>query len=146
MTGCATTSSLNPMPEENYSKFSGFAAALRYCFEKEHISPQLYADAKNSYSQALNTWNWDQNRLSSMMDAAYNDIGNSNSQNDAGNCRQIEAHAYELISKANQHRADRNQQRADQRQSQEDLNETLREINRNKPIYCNTIGTMTLCN
>lgn len=131
ITGCATTS---PMPETHYKEISSFAANLHQCFEKDYISPQLYADTKNAVSYTLNTWSYDENKLKSMADDVYRQINP-----DQRICRQVEAAAYQLLSRNNQHRVD-------QRQNQTDINDALKEINKNKPIYCNTIGTMTLCN
>jgi uncharacterized protein YutD len=135
MTGCASMiSSRSQMPETHYEGFSLFAANLQECFEKEYISPQLYADAKNAFSNTLNTWSYDRNKLMSMYDAEYK---SANAYPEI--CRQAEADAYQLISQNSQNRAN-------QRQNQTDVNNALKEFKVNKPIFCNTIGTITTCN
>jgi hypothetical protein len=139
MTGCATTS--YPMPETTYEKLSSFAGGLQHCFEKEYIGPQLYADTKNAFKYTLTTWDYDQNKMSTMLDDAYSQVNP-----DARECRQVEANALEMVSHINQLKVDRNQQRADKRQKQADINNALKEFKVNKPIFCNTIGTITTCN
>jgi len=133
--GCATTRTL---PEEKYEQFSSFAGWAQKCFESNFISPQMYAETKNAFAYTLGTWSYDTGKMQSMIRSAYI----SASPNVAG-CRQTEANAHQLIAAANQNRSDR-------RESQRSLNEAVQEFNRsmstNKPIYCNRIGTMTMCN
>lgn len=136
LAGCATSSP--QMPESNYQKFSGFIGFLQKCFEQEYIGPQMYADSKNALSYTLSTWSYDQFKLSNMINQAY-----SNTYANKQDCRQIEANAYQLIANANQHNAN---VKANQQSSQQAWDNALKELNKNKPVYCNTIGTMTICN
>jgi uncharacterized membrane protein len=101
----------------------------------------LYADTKNAFKYTLTTWDYDQNKMSTMLDDAYSQVNP-----DARECRQVEANALEMVSHINQLKVDRNQQRADKRQKQADINNALKEFKVNKPIFCNTIGTITTCN
>lgn len=136
LAGCATSSS--PMPESHYQNFSGFVGYLQKCFEQEYIEPQMYADSKNALSYTLSTWSYDQSKLSNMINQAY-----YNTYANKQNCRQTEANAYQLITKAKQHRAN---VKANQQASQQAWDNAMKELNKNKPVYCNTIGTMTICN
>lgn len=65
--------------------------------------------------------------------------GYANAYANYNNCETAKALSYQLISNAGQHREQ-------SRYNKEALNNTLNQINQNKPVYCNTIGTMTLCN
>lgn len=133
--GCATTST---MPEDKYQQFSSFIGWAQKCFENNHMSTQTYVDSKNAMGYLLGTWRYDTGKMESMMRDAY-----ARTSPSEASCRQAEADAYQLIALANQHRAD-------EEESQRDWNEALQEFNRNmsanKPIYCNRIGTMTMCN
>lgn len=133
--GCATTSTL---PEAKYEQFSRFAGWTQKCFENNFISPQMYAETKNALAYTLGTWNYDTGKMQSMIRSAY-----TSATPNAGGCRQTEANAYQLIAAVNQNRSDR-------KESQRSLNESVQEFNRsmstNKPVYCNRIGTMTMCN
>jgi hypothetical protein len=135
LAGCATTST---MPEEKYQQFSSFMGWTQKCFESNYMSPQTYADTKNATGYLLGTWRYETGKMEAMMRDAYAKAYASES-----NCRQTEANAYQLISVANQHRSDK-------KENQRNWNEALQEFNRsmssNKPIYCNRIGTMTMCN
>ena len=126
------------MPEDKYQQFSSFIGWTQKCFENNHMSPQTYADTKNAVGYLLGTWRYDTGKMGSMMRDAYARISPSKAS-----CRQTEANAYQLIALANQHRGD-------EKESQRNWNEALQEFNRNmsanKPIYCNRIGTMTMCN
>lgn len=133
--GCATT---RTMPDEKYEQFSRFAAWTQRCFENNFMSPQMYAETKNAVGYMLGTWSYDTGKIQSMMRSAYADAVPN-----AASCRQIEANAHQLIATAKQNKSDR-------KESQRSLNEAVQEFNRsistNKPIYCNRIGTMTMCN
>lgn len=126
------------MPEDKYEQFSRFSGWTQKCFESNFMSPQMYAETKNAVAYMLGTWNFDGGKMQSMMRSAYADA----SPNAAG-CRQTEANAHQLIAAANENRSDR-------KENQRSLNEAVKEFNRsmstNKPIYCNRIGTMTMCN
>lgn len=133
--GCATKS---VMPEGKYQHFAEFVGYTQNCFERGHLSPQLYADAKNAVSHLLGTWDFDQAKMTFMMKTAY-----MQGSPDASTCRQIEANAYQLISVANQHKSD-------VKESQQQLSSAIQDFNKsmstNKPIFCNRIGTTTMCN
>jgi hypothetical protein len=126
------------MSEEKYQQFSNFVGWTQKCFEGNYMSPQTYADTKNAFGYLLNTWNYDSEKLTSMMRGAY--AGASATQQ---SCRQIEANAYQLIAASNQHRSDT-------RENMKNWNEAIQEFNRgmqrNKPIYCERYGTTTICN
>lgn len=129
LVGCAS-----PMPDTHYQNFSGFVGHLQKCFENEHINPQMYAEAKNAFSYVLSTWNYDSTKLSSMINESY-----SRTYVTQASCRQTQANAYQLIANAKQHRVN-------QKESQQAWDNAMKELNKNKPVYCNTIGTMTICN
>ena len=130
LTGCAST----PMPESSYKGFGYFAGHLQKCFEQQYIDARLYSEAKTAYSQIVNLWDYDRAKLRSMIAEDYR-----NASVDSATCRDIEANSYSLIAKARE-------SRSNARQEQVDINNAIREMNRNKPVYCNQIGSVTMCN
>lgn len=131
MAGCATRKTL---PDELYQSFGFFASASRQCFEKDRISAQLYADSQNAMGYILSTWEYDGARITAWTKSAPEGVN-------ASDCKKVEVLAYQAISRANDIRG--------QRQiDQQALNEALKNINASfsKPIFCNRIGTMTVCN
>lgn len=128
--GCAS-----PMPDAHYQHFSDFFVHLHQCFEKEYINPQMYAEAITAGAYMLNTWEYDQNKLSSMVVQSAGSI----TYVTQASCRKTQADAYQFITNAEQHRVN-------QKESQQAWDNAMKELNKNKPVYCNSIGTMTICN
>ncbi|OGB08974.1 MAG: hypothetical protein A3E79_17220 [Burkholderiales bacterium RIFCSPHIGHO2_12_FULL_61_11] len=133
LSSCATSS---PMPDETYQKFGRFAAGTQRCFEAGHINAQLYADSTGAVHALLGTWTYDEAKMRRTMDYMYRDEAAT-----PQTCRQIEAAAYSLISQATQHRANVQANRREMADAMNKFNNSIR-----KPIYCDTIGTMTMCN
>ena len=134
--GCVNTN--NTMPKSQYVLLSDFSGMLQRCFNDGMISTRTYADAKNAFSYTLNTWDYDQKILNTMMSNAY-----SNATPTASSCRRSEADTFQFISLVD--KRDSNNQRI-QKQNFESWENTLDRMNKNKPIYCNTIGSTTMCN
>lgn len=131
LVGCAGK---KPMPEGHYQYLSSFAGDLQRCFEKEYISPQTYAQIKGSFSYLVNTWEVDTAKFSRAIDLSY-----QYSIPTHGDCRAVLARGYELVEEA------KGYQTAGQA-NQEAWNKAIQDMNSNKPIFCNTVGTMTMCN
>lgn len=133
--GCASASpGRQEMKQENYHSFSKFAVGVQKCFEAEYINAKLHADAKDAFSILVNTWRYDNNNLQSMMQYGYTQTSATPEY-----CRTIESEAHQVISSANRHR----QNIRDNQQTTYDIpiQSTI-----NKPIFCNRIGTVTMCN
>jgi hypothetical protein len=128
--GCASS----PMPDTHYRKFTDFIGNVQKCFDDEYITPKLYADTRSAFSYLLSTWTYDSYKLSSMTNRAY-----SNAYTNTRNCRKYEAGAYELITSSGSHSTKA-------KENERSWNDAISEITRNKPIYCYTTGTMTMCN
>lgn len=129
LSGCASR-----MEPYQYESFSSTAGQIEKCFQAGYMEPKLYAQALESFSYLVNTWAYDRKKMESSMMQGYAKAYASHQ-----NCQNAKALAYNLISNAGSHREQK-------RYNQEAINNTLNQINQNKPIYCNTIGTMTLCN
>ncbi|BCK22593.1 hypothetical protein [Vibrio cholerae] len=129
LVGCSS-----PMPDTHYQNFSSFVGHIQKCFEAEYIDSQMYAEAKNAFSYVLSTWDYDSTKLSKMINESY-----SITYVTQASCRQTQADAYQLIANVKQHRVN-------QKESQQAWDNAMEELNKNKPVYCNTIGTMTICN
>jgi hypothetical protein len=118
ISGCVSS-----MPDNYYRQYSAFSGYLQKCFEDEYLSPQLYADTKNAMSYTLRTWSYDRDKISSMHNEVY-----SNAYTNAERCREVEAHAYQMIGNVRQHRDD-------QKDSKEEWNNALNEWKNIKPAY-----------
>lgn len=130
LVGCASS----PMRQEHYERFGKFAARAQKCFEAGYIDPKLNADAKNAFAVLLNTWTYDSAKMRSMAEFEYQRT-NANLET----CRTVESDAHQLVSLADQHRQNL-------RENERAVNDAVSRITIPKPIYCNTIGTMTMCN
>lgn len=128
--GCASS----PMGETQYQMFGGAASANQKCFENNYLSPQIYADTKGAIRRMLQTWDYDENTLTSRMQQEY-----SNTHATQEFCRKFEGHAYDLIAMTRKH---------DEhvKESNKTWSDSLKETNINKPIFCNTIAGVTMCN
>lgn len=133
LSSCATS---RPMPDESYQQIGKFAGGIQRCFEAQHISPQLLADSHGAVRTLLGSWTYDEARMKSTMDSMYRQESAT-----PQTCRQIEAAAYTLISQANQHKGDVQANRRETADAVNQFNNSIR-----KPIYCNKVGTMTMCN
>lgn len=128
--GCATSS----MSDSNYQRFGSMAGYLQKCFDAGYINSQLYADAKNALSYVVSTWSYDRERLE-----AETSFIIRNGVASPQICRQTEADAYQVVSATGRHRAD-------SLENQRTINDAINAANSKKPVYCNTIGTVTMCN
>lgn len=128
LSGCAST-----MQETNYQSFSNFMGNLHRCFEGGYIGPQEYADAKTAFSYSLGTWKYDSAKLSDMINQSY-----SGAYATESGCRNVQAYAYQMISSVNQFKAE-------QREGRQAFDNTMNSLKQNKPVFCNTVGTMTYC-
>lgn len=127
---CATTS---PMTEENYIRFSKFAGASHKCFQAGYLDPKLHADSRSALNTLLSTWNYDAVRMRTLMELEYKEVNAT-----AQSCRVVESNVHQLINTANQYTEGR---RTSQKGSYEVPQPTV-----SKPIWCNRIGSMTMCN
>ena len=127
------SSCASQMTQDNMYRYTRYVANVEKCFEDEYMSTQLYAQTKNSLSHGLGTWRYDSNKFASMVASFY-----SNTTSSASLCRKTEATSYQLIGESKQYSANSRQETAA-------WNNAIRNINRNKPIICNTTGTITSC-
>ncbi len=130
--GCATNSST--MPESKYNSFSSFWASMQACFKNEYIDPQMYGEAKGAFLYVLEAWKFDQEKMTNMMNEAY-----SNARPSSSMCRTTEGEAYHIISSVRERRASR-------KNTQITTSSTSSAPSNNWPVFCNTIGTTTMCN
>ena len=134
LSGCAA----NPMPDGHYQQLSYFAGNLQKCFEEKKIDTRLYANAKSAIGYAVNTWSYDRARMDSMMQNSYNRASPTDQT-----CRQISANAHQLISEVGEHKSVVVE---NQRENQRSINRYIENSANNRPVYCNTVGTVTMCN
>lgn len=129
--GC---SGLKPLSDDNFSYYSVSTGALQKCFESGKISPKLYADAGRAYSHALSTSTYDKNKFNSAVEFAHSKI-----EPTPQICRQAEANAHKVISESSEFKE---KMKADAAA----LNDAQKERRRNRTIYCNKVGSTTICN
>lgn len=141
ISGCATSS---PMPEERYKQFSLVAVGAEKCLSEGYITPKLYSDTKDAYRTVLRTWDYDDKKMTNMIYEMNRTLPTPN----AKDCRGFEAVAYQMISSANQHIENKKEERRSTEEAIKQFNNSIQQFNNSipKPIYCNKIGTMTMCN
>lgn len=130
LSGCATTS---PMTDEVYYGLGYFMGKATKCFEAGHISPQLFADSKGAIRYTLTTWDYDSVKLNGLAEDSYRQAESTPQY-----CRKVESQSYELIGAVSQ-------RQANSRANQAASSNAAQQVNVNKPIYCNRIGTTTTC-
>lgn len=132
LSGCATK---KQMTQDTYQTFSRAGVIADVCLAEGHITPQMYGDIRQALHTLLSSWTFDMNELNSttsIMQRLY-------PTRSAQECRRFEGEAYSLIAQANQHRAA-------VQENQRSFNNAVNQLSFPRPIYCNRIGTMTMCN
>ena len=98
-----------------------------------YIEPKLYADGMRALAYMINTWSYDEAKLN----ASFSKVERTAVIN-ANQCRDVEAHTYQRITQANEHRAST--------QAEQDRLADQQAARRNDSVYCYTLGGMTFCN
>jgi len=130
LSGCVST----PPPASFYQSAGKFSALTQKCFDAEYISPLLYSQTKEAFGYMLGTQNYDQATLSTAQNHYY-----AHEEISSQVCRQVEAHAYKLLSDATNHREQK-------KSNSEAWQKAFDNMNSARPVYCNTIGSTTVCN
>lgn len=134
LVGCASP----PAPRMEQAKYLSFAESwvgLNRCIESGAIDPGTGALGKQYLQGALGGYTYDQgylnqevNRLSAMV-----------SNVPQGKCNQVAAAIL-----AEKNRLDTFN--ANVARSEQSLQNTINQINQSRPVYCNTVGGVTMCN
>lgn len=130
VTGCSTTS---PLSEDGYDEFGLVIGGLDGCFNDGKITPKMYAETKAAISYRLSSRTYDQGKLQKKTDAVLGKMKPTPKL-----CRMVEAVAHRVTASAS----------ADKQQTKESaaaFSDSMKEMNRNKPVYCNKIGNTTIC-
>lgn len=130
LVSCASS----PMPESRYQALSNFVGNFEKCFQEQYITPKMRAETTAAVSYVASIGGYDQARLYEMSTQA---ILNANVSQYS--CREVESEAYRIIS-------DVEESKVRQKESSQELSNTLNNLRKNRTRYCNTIGTMTICN
>ncbi|WP_272165586.1 hypothetical protein [Vibrio diabolicus] len=131
VSGCAQT-----MPDNVYDQYAVQLVHLQKCFENGSMSPKLYAQSKGAYGYALSTWSYDRERLiRAMNNYQYAEVTEQD-------CRMAEANAYATINNTQQRKYE---EAANAKALSDSIQRANDQMNANKPVYCNTTGTSTVC-
>lgn len=134
LAGCASPSKPTPMPKNDYVKHAGILYGLRQCVRQGDISPELGAlGLRYAQSNIDSYWHSPQAITNAVKD--YEKAGivitpancNEVAATIAGRKQQIDIHNVSV---------DR---------SRQEMQNTINQINNNRPVICNTVGTYTMC-
>lgn len=120
-------STVKPMPDSRYSSIGLHSAGLTSCFNAGLVSPEFFAKGKRSLNTVLGAWQYDPEKLEVTTKKHQKSFKPT-----TVNCRKVQA---EFIG-AEMGISD----------AKAELERSRRAIQRNKPVYCNQYGTMTVCN
>ena len=117
------------MPKSVYNDIAWMNVQNYKCKNAGYITPQLYGETRNALGVAANSWwDYDPDVLQGHMDSlAYSFAATSQT------CREFEAQAYTVLAEFRNRQARKNV-------------ESTYEPTVNTPVYCSTIGSMTMCN
>lgn len=122
--------------QAQHQKLATFAGEVRECFEKQLVDPQFYAASRRAVSQMIAVGGFNVATLQEMEKSAF-----QNANANPVMCNAVQASGYELQNIANQAVASHNADQARLSQAATNFGNSVP-----KPIYCNRIGTMTMCN
>lgn len=134
LAGCASPAKPTPMPKEAYAEFGGILYGLNQCIRQGSISPELGALGLRYVQNNINSY-WHSPLALSNAVKDYEKEGAAVTQaycNEmatavAGRKQEIDIH---------------NAWVDDNRQA---LQNQINQINQNRPVICNQVGTYTMC-
>jgi hypothetical protein len=131
--GCAYNGLLD-MNDDGYEYYSEVMSFSERCFQLGKVSPELMSDTTHNLGVVLSIVNYDRNRLNAMYKEKLQRLSYSTNVN----CSATEVGMRNVI--AHGERIQRNQEAQASRPQINTYSPPPR------PVYCNQIGTMTLCN
>lgn len=134
MTGCASPAKPVPMPKEAYASFGGTLYGLNQCIRQGNISPELGALGLRYTQNAIDSY-WHSPLALRNTVKEYEEAGmvitseycNEVATAIAGRKQEIDMHNAWV---------DQNRQA---------LQNQINQINQNRPVICNRVGTYTMC-
>ena len=133
VSGCAYNGLLD-MTEQGYNYYSDVMAYSERCFQLGQVSPELMASTAHNLGVVVSLQNHDPNQLSQNYVTKMNTLSSTSSVN----CRVTEVEMRKVI--AHGERIQRNQA------AQAGRLTVPMTVPTNNPIWCNTVGTITMCN
>lgn len=133
LSGCAYDGLLD-MNENGYNYYSDVMAFSERCFQLDRVSPELMSDTVHNLGVVVSLLTHDANKLRQMYASKMDRLSDTENIN----CRSAEVQMRNVI--AHGERIQRNQAA----QASRPVFNTTPSVN--KPIWCNTVGTITMCN
>jgi choline dehydrogenase-like flavoprotein len=121
-----------PMPDDLYEYFARLDAAVTLCMKQGDVSPELVGHTRASIQYSLNTWEVNYQKLQSTVERTNREAPKSAT---ADQCKIIAAEAHEKIARSRIHAVKGSEPQP-----------TITPIQIQRPIFCNRIGTTTICN
>jgi hypothetical protein len=120
------------LAEEGYFQYSLYMYGVESCMQSGEISPELAGQGMNGLTRKLSVVSYDRNKLTQMYKKRKEDFPIPNSKD----CDRMEMITHQYIGEGNT--IARNQAN---RPVQTYVTPAI-----NKPLWCNTVGTVTMCN
>lgn len=131
--GC-TYNGLLDMDEQGYNYYSDVMAFSERCFQLGQVSPELMASTAHNLGVVVSLLNHDPNQLKQRYSEKLNGLSSTFNVG----CRATEVEMRKVI--AHGERIQRNQA------AQAGRSVVPTTVPFNKPVWCNTVGTTTMCN
>lgn len=132
LVGCATRA--QSMTEAEYLEIGSFRAWTKLCFDAQMMTPREYADSEGAIDVHLTRRTYDSDYLHAKTMAVFNrEVANP------AFCREVQAKAYNTVRTAGIIQSNRAEARAAASYST-----PMPQVQ--KPIWCNRIGSTTMCN
>lgn len=134
LTGCAATPEPVKLSRQQHESFANSFVGLERCIQQGDISPELGALGNRYLSAELVKYSYYPFAFQKWVDRAREEITTV----DARHCNQSASAIAGRKQEIDIHNAwvDQNRQ---------DLQNTINQINSNRPVICNTVGTYTMC-
>ena len=127
---------------ELHEQLGLYTGQLRQCFDREMVSPKFYADTVHAMAMLSEANGYDRDIIKYASNAAYAQTVANTSL-----CRQVEATGYSFQTKLAQSEAKVLQDAANRQiRSQAPAVQAESYPQVQKPIWCNRVGSMTMCN
>jgi hypothetical protein len=119
------------LSDEEYNYYSAYMAFSEACFQTGNLSPKLFGDAQHNLGVVLSIRDFDRDKLKQDAYLILKEISSTN----LSDCPRVEADSYSIIKHGER--------------IQSNLDKPAPVISYptpNKLLWCNTVGTVTMCN
>lgn len=131
LAGCAS-SRFAPLQESEYTYYSDFLASSEKCFVEDKFEPELLGKVSQKLGTVLSIRDYDHTKLMGMYKNKFDDMIVTESS-----CKTARAYAQNIIEHGS---------RIEKNQAAQISKSTTVIPQPGKPVWCNSVGTIVMCN